>query len=278
MPATKSILPEFIPMEELMRANSYSTTTWSIVQLVAPALAGISLSMFSLSMVLLIDVVTAMIGIGLLFFVPVPFVRKQNEGNSLTDLKSGFHYLQTSKKLKTIMVLYAIFQFLVVPASQLTPLLASNHLGEELWILTSVEVAFSFGAILGSIWLGHKKITFSYVKLLGYSIWIFALAMGCIIFAKSVYLFALCMLIMGIGSPFYYTPIITMIQEYSEPQYMGRIFSYVDLFSTIATPLGMLVFAPLSQFNLFIPFLLPSIGLFLVGIWIFKNEKKIFTS
>lgn len=71
MPATKSILPSFIPQEELMRANSYLTTTWSIIQLISPALAGIALSFSSLSVVLMLDFITAVIGILLLLIIPI---------------------------------------------------------------------------------------------------------------------------------------------------------------------------------------------------------------
>lgn len=272
MPATKSILPAFIPSDELMRANSYSTTSWSIVQLISPAFAGMLLSVFSLTTVLLIDVGTALIGITLLYVIPIIQKNNQSTENSLTEIKNGFLYLAKSKNLKTVMFLYTIFSFLVVPASQLSPLLASNHLGDDVWILTSVEMAFSIGALLGSVYLGCKKTTISHFKLVGYSVCIFGFSMGLLIFAKSIWLFVLFMLIMGAGSPLYYTPIITMVQELSEPLYMGRMFSYLDLFNTLATPLGMLVFAPLSNIDLNIPFILPSIFLLLLGIWVFRKD------
>lgn len=66
-----------------------------------------------------------------------------------------------------------------------------------------------------------------------------------------------------------------MIQEYSSSTYMGRMFSYLDLFGTLATPLGMLVFAPISSINLNISFLIPSVSLLLLGVWIFRNQKII---
>ncbi|HBE9252440.1 MFS transporter [Clostridioides difficile] len=273
IPATKSILPSFIPQEELMRANSYSTTTWSIIQLISPALAGIALSFFSLSVVLMLDFITAVIGILLLLIIPIKNKERHYSKNGWLELKQGVQYLTKSTKLRTIISLYTLFNILVVPASQLTPLLASTRLDGDVWILTCVEMAFSIGALLGSLYLGYKKITISHMKLVGYSICIFGLSMGLLIYANSIWLFALFMLIMGIGSPLYYTPIITMVQEYSDPTYIGRMFSYVDLFGTLATPLGMMIFAPLSSINLDFPFILPSIALLLLGIWTFKKAK-----
>ncbi|MGO0862452.1 MFS transporter, partial [Clostridioides difficile] len=71
LPASKSILPLFIPEEELLRANSYSTTIWSIIQLISPGLGGLALTMLPLGEVFLIDVVTALIGVGLLSTISI---------------------------------------------------------------------------------------------------------------------------------------------------------------------------------------------------------------
>ena len=52
---------------------------------------------------------------------------------------------------------------------------------------------------------------------------------------------------------------------------MGRTFSYVDLFSSLATPLGMVVFGPLANVNILLPFVIPGISLILLGFWVRKK-------
>ena len=79
------------------------------------------------------------------------------------------------------------------------------------------------------------------------------------------------MMIMGAGSPLYYTPLITLIQENTEDRYMGRTFSYADLFSTLAAPIGMVVFGPMANVSILLPFVIPGVGLILLG---FLTGKK----
>ena len=82
------------------------------------------------------------------------------------------------------------------------------------------------------------------------------------------------MFLMGIGSPLYYTPLITHIQESTEDSYMGRTFSYVDLLSSLATPLGMMIFGPLANVSILLPFVIPGIALISLGIWVRKKMQK----
>ncbi|MCC0627593.1 MULTISPECIES: MFS transporter [unclassified Clostridioides] len=265
LPASKSILPLFIPEKELLRANSYSTTIWSIIQLVSPGLGGLALSMFPLGGVFLIDVITALISVGFLASISIKEIEKRQSENSIEQLKEGFRYLSKSVELKKVLILYTTFQFLVIPASQLTPLLASNNLGNKVWILSGIEIAFSVGALVASLILGCKKTHISHFKLISFSSFLFGTMMSFSIFTNQVLLFMIVMFIMGIGSPLYYTPLITMIQEKTTTKYMGRIFSYVDLLGTLASPLGMLIFGPLSTINLNSAFLLPGLCLVILG-------------
>jgi len=52
---------------------------------------------------------------------------------------------------------------------------------------------------------------------------------------------------------------------------MGRTFSYLDLLSSIATPIGMLIFGPLANINILLPFMIPGIALIFLGVWIRKK-------
>ncbi|MCC0661767.1 MULTISPECIES: MFS transporter [unclassified Clostridioides] len=273
LPASKSILPLFIPEDELLRANSYSTTIWSVIQLISPGLGGLALTMLPLGEVFLIDVVTALIGVSLLSTISIQETEQKVAENSIREMKKGFQYLSRSKTLKSILILYTVFQFLVVPASQLTPLLASNNLGEKVWILSVIEIAFSVGALVSSLVMGYKKIKISHFKLIGCSAFLFGLMMILVVISKQVHLFLVSMFVMGIGSPLYYTPLITIIQKETQLEYMGRVFSYVDLLGTLATPCGMFIFGPLSSINLSSAFIIPGLFLaFLGGSILIKKE------
>lgn len=267
MPAIKSMLPILVPEKELMHANSIYTSIWCVIQLISPGISGIIMSFMSMSGVFFIDVITAAIGISLLSTISMP-TRKNSVDNyaPIEELKSGVRYILSNKSLKNSILFYSVFSFLVVPASQLTPLLASQTFGDEIWILSAIETAFSIGALLVSLFLSYKKLSTESFKLIGFSSMLFGLVMILLIPSKNIILFVMLMFMMGIGSPLYYTPLTTHIQEITEESYFGRTFSFVDLFSSLAIPFGMIIYGPLSNLSIAIPFLIPGVLLILLGL------------
>ncbi len=275
LPASKSILPQIVPKEQLMKANSINTGVWSVIQLVSPGLGGLVMSLMDMEYVFLIDVLTAVISIIILATIIVPSceIRQRNE-NTREELVQGFRYIMNSRALRSAILLYTVFQFLVVPASQLTPLLASKNVGGEVWILSVIETAFSIGALSVSLFMAYRELKIPHFKLIGLSSIVFGMTMLLLLPARGILLFAAMMFLMGIGSPLYYTPLITHIQENTEESYMGRTFSYVDLLSSLSTPLGMMVFGPLANISILLPFVIPGIALILLGIWVRKKMQE----
>ena len=70
-PAVTAMIPQLTPPDQLMRINGIFGTIQSAMMLLAPAAAGVVFGLFGIVPVFFIDVVTAVIGIGILFFVTV---------------------------------------------------------------------------------------------------------------------------------------------------------------------------------------------------------------
>ena len=64
-PAVNAIIPQMVPTERLMKINGINSTLSSIIMFISPAVSGAILSVASLETTLLIDVVTAVIGVGI---------------------------------------------------------------------------------------------------------------------------------------------------------------------------------------------------------------------
>jgi len=137
-----------------------------------------------------------------------------------------------------------------------------------------IETAFSIGALSASLFMAYRELKAPHFKLIGLSSIVFGMTMLLLLPARGILLFAAMMFLMGIGSPLYYTPLITHIQESTEDFYMGRTFSYVDLLSSLATPLGMMIFGPLANVSILLPFVIPGIALISLGIWVRKKMQK----
>ena len=151
MPAVAALLPQIVPADKLMRVNGINGTIQSAMMLVAPAAAAAVYASMSIVAVFYIDVVTAVIGIGLLLLVTVPrLVRSAEEQvGYFDDLVGGVRYVVTHTFVRWILVLYAVVFVLIVAPSFLTPLMIVRTFGEEVWKLTVNELAFSIGMVLG---------------------------------------------------------------------------------------------------------------------------------
>lgn len=274
MPAIRSILPMTIPEEELMKANGLYTGLWSVNSLISPGLAGLLLSITAVQNVFLVDVITAAIGVGLLLTIKMyNHFEREDIQKPWEELKLGVQYVLKEKRIKNCILFYAAFQFLIVPASQLTPLLASRNIGQHIWVLSVLETAFSVGALIASTVMACKEIKVREFVLIGCSAMVFGTTMILLLLTNNVVIFMVLMLIMGIGSPLYYTPLTTYIQENTKEIYMGRVFSYVELFSTLGISLGMALFGPLANLGVWISFLFPGLGMLLLGLGAIRAKQ-----
>ena len=116
-PAVNAVIPHLVPAEYLMKYNGINATIQSIVQFIAPAVAGTVLSIGTFRSTLFIDILTALIGIGLLSCVLLPKQEVSNENISVfSEIKAGIHYSFSDKMIGKILIVYGLFILLSVPA------------------------------------------------------------------------------------------------------------------------------------------------------------------
>jgi DHA3 family macrolide efflux protein-like MFS transporter len=56
-----------------------------------------------------------------------------------------------------------------------------------------------------------------------------------------------CMAFVGIAMPIFNAPMMAILQERIDPDFMGRVFSVFMMIGSLAMPLGMLLFGPLAD-------------------------------
>jgi DHA3 family macrolide efflux protein-like MFS transporter len=198
--------------------------------------------------VLLVDVVTAVIGIGFLLLVPVPrLVRAAAELGYLDDLRAGLGYVRGHALVRRVLVFYAVVFILVVPPSYLTPLMVVRTFGDEVWMLTALEIAFSVGMILGGAflaWWGGVADRITMLVAASFAFAVLSVALG---LSTTLWLFLLFMFLFGLCLPFFWTTSTTLLQETVDNEFQGRVFGLLGIVMALAMPLGMVVFGPLSD-------------------------------
>ena len=247
-PAVNAVIPQLVPEEHLMRYNGINATMQSVVQFGAPAAAAVVLTMSTLRTTLLIDILTAVIGIGVFSCIILPKQEKSQEMTSvLADIGVGIRYAHSCMVVRKTLVIYGLFVFLTVPAGYLSGLLVSRVFGDTYWYLTAVELVGFGGMMLGgllmSIWGGFKSRRLTLVAGL-VMFGTMAIGMGV---SHHFILYLVLMALYGIALTTVQTTITTMLQENSETSMQGRVFGLMSSLYSSCYPIGMALFGPLAD-------------------------------
>ncbi len=247
-PTVTSFIPEVVPENKLMRVNGINTTIQSIMLIVSPAISGALLANVDLQYILLVDVVTAIIGIIIFSLVKVHYPKREKEKvNYFSSIKEGLFYTKNHKLISRLLGYLVLANILIAPMSILTPLLVTRTFGAEAWYLTFNEMVFFVGNIIGGIliatWGGFKN-KVSTIGLGCVVCGIFAICLGLPI---NFVVYLIFMGIIGMTMPFVNTPFMTIFQEKVDKDKQGRIFSLVSILGGAVMPLSMVFYGPLAD-------------------------------
>jgi DHA3 family macrolide efflux protein-like MFS transporter len=254
-PAVGALVPQIVPQEHLIRINGINQSIQSGMMLMAPVVAAAVYANFDIVTVFLIDVVTAVIGVGLLLLVSVPRLVRANSVDGdvaavsyFGDLVAGVKYIAGHRPVRWLMILYAVTMFLVGAPSFLTPLMVTRSFGDEVWKLTANEIFWAVGMMVGGIVMaavgGRIKNRMAVVLGSVFGAGLLTAALG---LATNMWVFFFIGLVVGLAFTFMSTPSVTILQETVEPEMQGRVFGFVGIVMAVAMPLSMVVFGPLAD-------------------------------
>lgn len=246
-PAVNSMIPQLVPEDKLMKFNGVNATIQSLVQFAAPAAAGTMLSFGTLQGTLMIDIATAIVGIGILSAVVVPFIKSESISSMFSDMKAGFKYAAKESFVGPLLLIFGLFIFLCVPAGFLATLFVSRYFGGTYWYLTLVEVIGFIGMTVGGLLIGAWGGCKNRVKTLVVGMTAFgvlAIGLGVV---ENFIIYLVLMAIYGIALTMVQTASTTLLQENTAPEMQGRMFGLFGAMFSGFLPLGMVVFGPLAD-------------------------------
>ena len=214
-PAVNAMIPQIVPQTHFMKINGINSTLSSMMMFLSPAASGAILSVAPLEATLFIDVLTAVIGVGITATIHVrPYERRVIPGNTgLKEIRDGFRYLKENRFIKRLLLFQITILILVSPSAFLTPLMVSRTFGREVWRLTASEMTYSLGMVLGGIliasWGGFKK-RMNTTMAAGAIYGLIMIGLGN---AGVFLLYLLLNTAIGVVSPCYNAPITVTIQE-----------------------------------------------------------------
>ncbi len=268
-PAVSAIFPQLVPQDKLTKVQGINQTIGSVLMLAAPPAAGVLLGSLGLVASFFTDVITAALAIAVTSLIRVEKVARKDAPLSIwADMHAGLRYTLCHPKLRRVILCFGFTMFLITPAAILSPLMVQRTFGPEVWKLTANEVSWTVGNLLGGIYVAVKgefknKVLTVAVCLLAFGV-VFAL-LGA---AWDIVSYLAFMVIGGLFLPSISTAQTVYIQEITEPDVLGRVFSIVQIMAASAMPVAILLFGPLADVvSVQLLMIISGVLLAAVGVW-----------
>ncbi len=253
-PAFSAAISTMLPKEQYARANGMLELARAGSGILAPALAGALIAFIDISGVMVVDIITFVFAIGMLFIIHVPQPKiteegLQSRGNIWQEAAFGFKYIWQRKSLFWLQVVFfainltATFGFTV----QAAMILARTE--NNAAILGSVQSIGAVGGVVGGIllstWGGPKRrIHGVLLGLIGESI-LQQMLMGV---GRSLPVWAVAAFTGSLMLPIINGSSQAIWQAKVPPDLQGRVFSVRRLIAQITAPFAMLLAGPLADY------------------------------
>ncbi|MFM8425539.1 MAG: MFS transporter [Chloroflexota bacterium] len=254
-PAMSSSTSLMVPDKHLSRVAGANQTLQGLVSIVAPPVGALLVEVMSTQNILMIDVITAIMGITPLLFFTIPQPPRKAEHASapkrsfIKDLGAGFKYMASWPGLLMLGLLATMLNFLFAPLTALMPLLVTKYFKLGALELGSLDSFFGIGMIAGGItlgvWGGFKKrivTSLSGIILTSFSILAIAAAPP-----TSFWMVVVAMAFMGFMMPMVNGPIHALFQSVVEPDMQGRVMSLISSVAQAMMPVGFLIAGPITD-------------------------------
>ena len=244
-----------VPKEQLSRVAGANQTLQGLINIAAPPIGALLVAAMSTENILMIDVLTALMGISPLLFFSIPQPARaesradEPKKNFMQDMSAGFKYMASWPGLLMVGLMATLLNFLLAPTSALTPLLVTKYFGKGALELGSLDSFFGIGIIAGgitlSVWGGFKKkIVTSLTGITSFSFAVIAIALAP---ADKFWILPASMCVIGFMMPICNGPLQALIQSIVEADMQGRVMSLIGSVAGAMMPVGLLIAGPITD-------------------------------
>ena len=246
-PAISAVTPLIVPTEELTKCSGYTQSLQTVGYIAGTAVAGALYPICSISEMVALDVVGALIATIVVVAIKIPVLNLQKDKLPVNgiweEMKTGYNVIKRAKGLIALLWIAAAFMILYSPINALFPLMSLDYFNGTTVQASIAEIAFSIGMLVGGVLLGmwggfHNR---------GKGIAISIAAMGLPICLTGLlpqngfWGFTILCVLMGCAVPFYNGPVTAIMQERIAPEYLGRVFGLYGSIASIAMPMGLVL-------------------------------------
>ena len=153
-PCLQAVTPQIVPAGQLTRCAGYSQALESVSQILSPVVAAVLYSSWSLSGIISLDVIGALIAVITLGITQIPELQQEGRDRNvqvLREAREGFRILRAKKGMLGLVSIGSLYTLALMPTSALFPLMTMSYFNGTSTSASIVEVVFSAGLLFGSL-------------------------------------------------------------------------------------------------------------------------------
>jgi DHA3 family macrolide efflux protein-like MFS transporter len=253
MQASTSLM---VPKEQLTRVAGMNQTLNGLLNIFGAPLGALLMELLPLHGVMLVDVVTAALAVGPLFFVfiPQPEGREAEGGEARTrsiwaDMRDGLCYIWRWPGLVILTGTVMVIKIVLTPAFSLIPLMVKDHFGGNAAQLSLLDAVVGSGFVAGglilSVWGGFRRKM--YTMVLGILAFSASFVVWGMIPGNMFWAAVVSGALIGLTIPLIDGPLMAILQSTVAPEIQGRVFTLFGSLIGITSPLGLSLAGPISD-------------------------------
>jgi MFS family permease len=254
-----AILPSVVEKDDYLEANSLRTMIVSFGQLMAPIFGALIYGAFGLFVAIIINAISFLVSAISEMFIKAPKSKSEDNTRSFAGFKkdfiSGLKLIKNSKPIRTIMSAAVVINFSIAPLFSVGLIFLVKEVLEQSDIrLGLLQTVLSASMIIAPLLLMKKlksmrlgDVLIKGFMAIGILVMIISLSVNQRMmnvndgFLSYSYVLVICFII-GIFVTAVNISVNTLIQKIVPIEFMGRTATVLGLFSTIAIPIGQMLF------------------------------------
>lgn len=283
LPASISVVPSLVKSEELQAGNAMFQGTGQLAGLIGPTLAGAVIGWFAhltnsgyseligIGLALCVDAVTFVVSVWTLWAIQAGSGLPLRNNESVLKLISiGIRNILQQPFVRVLFTVSGLFNFLFLgPLLVGIPLLASTRLAEGVVGFGLIMSAFAGGNLAGAVVAGNRpkpsrrQFHFFVVALLI----AFGFTLAILGWIHSIWIAFLVMFMLSIGNGYFVITTITLLQQNTPREMLGRLMSLLLFASTGLLPVSEALSGAVSRWSLTALFVGSGILMLFVALW-----------
>ena len=252
-PAASASTMNLVQAAWLDRVAGLNQSMQGVMVICSAPLGALALAFLPTRQALMIDVVTAVLGVVPLLIFSIPQPAHPDTAISVVsitkDMLAGARYITHKPGLMAFYLVSGLVVLTIMPTFSLTPLLVSQHFNGGVESVALMEALAGIATILGGILIAAYKppIRAVFVVLVSFAISCGTVALTALAPSNAFWLACAWWFLSGLTFSTGNAPMVALLQRLIPNELQGRAFSLLSMIYGLAAPLGLAIFGPIGE-------------------------------